>query len=201
VLDAAIELFAARGLEGASMEAIAEASGVSKATIYKHWPDKDALCLEVVVRLNGIDHERPAFDSGDLRADLIDLLRYKPPEQATNLRDRLMPHLMGYAARNRKFGTAWRSRVVEPQRAEIAALLRRGVNQGLFAPSLDVSLATALLLGPVIYSKVFGADPGRHEDLSEGTVDAFWRAFARQAGGDLPAHCARVEPRLQHSGS
>ena len=39
---------AERGVEGSSMDAIAEASGVSKATIYKHWADKDALLLEMV---------------------------------------------------------------------------------------------------------------------------------------------------------
>ena len=36
VLDAALELFAERGIDATSMDAIAEASGVSKATIYKH---------------------------------------------------------------------------------------------------------------------------------------------------------------------
>ena len=45
VLDAAIGLFAEYGIDATSMDAIAEASSVSKATIYKHWPDKDALCF------------------------------------------------------------------------------------------------------------------------------------------------------------
>ena len=36
VLDAALALFAERGIEGASMDAVAEHSGVSKATIYKN---------------------------------------------------------------------------------------------------------------------------------------------------------------------
>ena len=48
VLDAAVQLFSERGIDATSMDAIAEASGVSKATIYKHWQDKDALCLEVM---------------------------------------------------------------------------------------------------------------------------------------------------------
>ncbi len=43
VLDAAVQLFSDRGIDATSMDAIAETSGVSKATIYKHWPDKDAL--------------------------------------------------------------------------------------------------------------------------------------------------------------
>ena len=50
VLLAAVHLFAEQGIEATSMDSIAEASGVSKATIYKHWQDKDALCLEVGAR-------------------------------------------------------------------------------------------------------------------------------------------------------
>ena len=50
VLAAALELFCERGIDTTSMDAIAEKSGVSKATIYKHWADKAALCLDVLAR-------------------------------------------------------------------------------------------------------------------------------------------------------
>src|SRR5450432_266737 len=78
VLDAAIELFSERGIDATSMDSIAEASGVSKATIYKHWQDKDALGLEVMGHLHGLDEEPPVFDSTDFRADLIAQLQYQP---------------------------------------------------------------------------------------------------------------------------
>ena len=68
VLEAAGRLFAEHGIDGTSMDAIAESSGVSKATIYKHWPDKGALCLEVMSSLHDVDPV-PAFaPSGDPRA-------------------------------------------------------------------------------------------------------------------------------------
>src|SRR5262249_33286202 len=104
VLDAALKLFAERGIDATSMDAIAEASGVSKATIYKHWSDKDELCLEALAYLHGGDQPCPVFDSGDVRADLIALLGYQPPQQHSDLRMRIMPHLMAYAARNPSFG-------------------------------------------------------------------------------------------------
>src|ERR1700710_1853744 len=78
VLNAAVELFSERGIDATSMDAIAETSGVSKATIYKHWPDKDNLCLEVLSYLHGLDEEPPVFNSGDYRADLIAQLQYQP---------------------------------------------------------------------------------------------------------------------------
>ena len=61
VLNAAVELFSERGIDATSMDAIAETSGVSKATIYKHWPDKDSLVLEVMGYLHGLDEDPAIF--------------------------------------------------------------------------------------------------------------------------------------------
>ena len=49
VLEAALELFVERGIETTTMDALAAASGVSKATIYKHWPEgKEPLLMELL---------------------------------------------------------------------------------------------------------------------------------------------------------
>jgi TetR/AcrR family transcriptional repressor of mexJK operon len=48
ILDAAMTLFPARGYDGASMEAIAQAAGVSKLTLYSHFADKEALFAAAV---------------------------------------------------------------------------------------------------------------------------------------------------------
>ena len=179
VLDAALHLFAARGIEATSMDAIAEASGVSKATIYKHWPDKDALCLEALAHLLGEDQPRPVFDSGNVRADLIAVLGYQPPAQHAELRLRIMPHLFAYAARNPSFGELWRARVFEPPRAQLTQLLERAIAQGQLPRGLDRNLALGLLLGPMMYfhlmKRLKSETP---EDLPAQVVAAFWKAHA-----------------------
>jgi AcrR family transcriptional regulator len=179
VLDAALKLFAARGIDATSMDAIAEESGVSKATIYNHWADKDALCLEAMAYLLGQDQPRPVFDSGDVRADLIALLSYQPPRQHSDLRMRIMPHLWAYAARNPTFGEAWRQRVFDPPRAQVAQLLERGIARGQLPRSLDRALALALLLGPLLYCRMLERIQGEvPQDLPEHVVDVFWKAHA-----------------------
>ena len=62
-----------RGIEGTSVDEIAQVSGVSKATIYKHWQSKDVLCIEAISRLKC---DLPVFDSGHPRADAAALLRH-----------------------------------------------------------------------------------------------------------------------------
>lgn len=52
IIDAAQNLFSERGIDGASIEAIAAASGVSKVTVYRHFPDKAAIFLSMILREN-----------------------------------------------------------------------------------------------------------------------------------------------------
>src|SRR5438874_12822124 len=86
VLDTAAELFAQRGIDGTSVDAIAAASKVSKATIYKHWADKEALCLEVLVHVHRLDEEPPETDSGNLNEDMVAFLSYDQTQNRTDLR-------------------------------------------------------------------------------------------------------------------
>ena len=87
VLDAAVALFAERGIDGTSMDAIARASGVSKATIYKHWPNKDALALEMLDHLHRLD-DWPDTQSRDVVADITELLARRPSPRTAALRAR-----------------------------------------------------------------------------------------------------------------
>jgi AcrR family transcriptional regulator len=178
VLEAATKLFAERGIDATSVDAIAAASGVSKATVYKHWADKDALCLEVLVHVHELDEGPPELDSGDLREDLKAFLKYEPSPKKAAIQKRLMPHLIAYSARNEQFGRAWRARVMERSRDFLRKLLRRGVDRGMLPVVLDEELGVALLLGPMMYRHIFGSSVDR-EWLAEGAVNSFWKAHAR----------------------
>jgi AcrR family transcriptional regulator len=176
VLRAAGELFAERGIEGASMDAIAAMSGVSKATIYKHWADKEALLLEVLAEMSGV-RGRPSFDSGNTRADILAVLSYHPPQDA-GLRERLLPHLISYSATHREFGHTWRSKVMEPPRRELTHLLKLGIRKRELSSAVDMDLSLALLLGPLMYWHIFlRAEMQDPAALAKGVVDSFWRAY------------------------
>lgn len=179
VLEAAVELFAERGIDATSVDAIASASRVSKATIYKHWADKDALALEVLGYLHGLDKGPPLQDTGDLKADLKAFLMYEAPKKKGELLKRLLPHLIAYSARNEEFGRAWRVQVMDRARTALRNYLRRGIERGDLPAVLDMELGVALLLGPMMYRHIFGPAIDRTW-LAEGTVESFWKAHARK---------------------
>jgi AcrR family transcriptional regulator len=179
VLTAAVDLFSERGIDATSMDAIAEASGVSKATIYKHWPDKDRLVLEVMGYLHGLDEEPPEFNSGDFRADLIAQLQYQPAADRRAMREKMMPHMIAHASGNPVLGAAWRARVVEPARVALANLIRRGAKRGILRSGIDPEVGIALLLGPMMYRHVFTRKMGQRgpRNLEVQVADAFLAAY------------------------
>lgn len=182
VIRAALELFGERGIEATSMDAIAQSAGVSKATIYNHWADKEALLMEVMLYVHGLDEEREKIDSGDVYRDLVTVLCRRPPGHLDAARSRITPALIAYSAVHQEFGKEWRHRVMEPPRQEIRRLLRRGVEQGLLRANLDVELGVALLLGPMLYSHIFQKEgKAVAADFGRGVVEAFWRGHARNA--------------------
>jgi AcrR family transcriptional regulator len=197
VLDAALELFAERGIERTSMDAIAEKSGVSKATIYKHWADKEALLLEVMAHVHKTC-DRPQLDKGSTRQNLIAILRHKlaeKPGEDAALRERLMPHLMAYSAYNPKFGDAWRSTIMGPARREIRQVLTRAVENGEFPSNLNHDAAVSLLLGPMLYRHIFEkSSPVPPDDLAVTVVDVFQSAFGM---AQKSAAAKRTAPRSQ----
>lgn len=180
VLDAALRLFAAEGIDATSMDAIASASGVSKATIYKHWRDKDALCLEAVASLHDVE-EPSATRTGDHRADIVAVLKRQPQAGRRDICARLMPHLAAYAARNPEFGKTWRASMLAPSRVQLTQLLKDAIAEGSLPEDLNLNVSVALLMGPMIYGHLMAAMDGKlPEDMAERVVGSFWRAHSRQ---------------------
>jgi AcrR family transcriptional regulator len=181
VLRAALDLFGERGIDATSMDAIAQASGVSKATIYNHWSDKEALLLEVMEMIHGLDREPEEVNSGDILRDLTYILTRRPPDEFDAVRARLMPAMIAYSAVHHEFGKAWRHRVMEPARLCLRHVLLNGIGRGLLPKDLDIEVAISLLLGPVLYTHIFQKDrlPNTAPDIGPKSAEAFWRAHAQ----------------------
>jgi AcrR family transcriptional regulator len=179
VLKTALTLFCERGIESASMDAIARASGVSKATIYNHWPDKEALLLEVVEMIHGLDRPPQHFDSGNLLTDLTWILTRKPPGEFEAQRNRMTASIISYAKLHNEFGKAWRTRAMEPARKAIAKAIRHAMGRGELSPQMDLKVIEAMLLGPLVYSHIFQSRRKTAQpEMGPKIAEAFVRAYA-----------------------
>ncbi|MBB2909858.1 AcrR family transcriptional regulator [Streptosporangium becharense] len=73
IFQATLELLAAKGYQGLTVEGVAERSGVNKTTIYRWWPSKAALLAAALVESDLLATDPP--DTGSLRGDLEALVR------------------------------------------------------------------------------------------------------------------------------
>jgi AcrR family transcriptional regulator len=176
VLSTALKLMGDRGIEGTSVDEIAEVSGVSKATIYKHWASKEALCIEAISRLKC---DLPVFDSGKPRADVTELLRHLALTKKPEAFSRIWPRVIGYAASNPAFAKAFRARIADGRRAQLARLLQRAIDRGELRAGFDVGIAMDTLLGPILYRRFIQA--AVPPELPEYVVDSFWRLNAPES--------------------
>jgi AcrR family transcriptional regulator len=68
ILRAAIDVLTSEGLDAVTHHRLADITGYSRATIYKHWPTRNALFVDAFSYRPSGEHHVP---TGDLRADLI----------------------------------------------------------------------------------------------------------------------------------
>jgi len=177
VIQAALALFCERGIDSTSMDAIAASSGVSKATIYNHWADKEALLMEVMLYVNGANREAEEVNTGDLQRDLATVLSWRPPGELEEARVRITPMFIAYAAVHPEFGAAWRQRIMEPGRKALRQILARGIESGELPVDLDFDFGIALLMGPMLYRHILGKNSAsKLEDIGPQVAEAFCRA-------------------------
>lgn len=70
----AVQLLLERGFDGMTVDDVAEAAGVGKATIYRRWASKEQLANDAMAQL--FDLEIPDADTGSIAGDLRQVYRY-----------------------------------------------------------------------------------------------------------------------------
>src|SRR3954464_15765518 len=68
-LTAATRILRRDGYSHLTMERVASESGVAKTTLYRHWPTKAALCMDLYLDVAGRELHDP--DTGDVGRDLL----------------------------------------------------------------------------------------------------------------------------------
>jgi AcrR family transcriptional regulator len=168
ILAAAGELMLEGGVNAASMEAIAERAGVSKATIYKWWPSRGAVALDgflaqaqdtIAVPEGLSTREGLRFQVGAL----IELFRDTPSGP-------LMRALVSQAECDPEIARAVRERWLAPRRAVAYGIIRDGMASGELRPDVDVSVVSDQLFAPIYHRLIFGHEP-LDDQLADRLVD------------------------------
>jgi AcrR family transcriptional regulator len=149
IMSAALDLFAEAGPAGLCMEQVAARAGVGKATIYRRWPGKEDMLLDGLTVLAA---PLPTPQGKSVRADLTALLDAACRDAADPRRVRLAALLQGEGRQYPRLKARYLETVVQPRRAAIRSVLRRGVATGELREDTDIEAAQYLLNGAVLAS-------------------------------------------------
>jgi AcrR family transcriptional regulator len=168
ILAAAGDLLLGHGLDEVSMDAVARHAGVSKATIYRWWPTKEALALDTLYHEWDPTHEA-AGETGSLRSDLLSHLRPWVRRARKRPAARIIAALVAEVHKNPQFADRYRAQFVEPRREPPRTLLRKAIERGEI-PAVDTELALDLIFGP-IYHRLLHAHAPLNDRFIENVVD------------------------------
>jgi TetR/AcrR family transcriptional regulator, mexJK operon transcriptional repressor len=192
ILEAARVTFLAEGF-GVSMDAVAAAAGTTKATVYKHFGNKEALFIAVI----GSELDRALDEparlvvsrlalSSDLRECLVSACRAWVAGIAAAEMIDLRNLVVGEARRFPELGEAWRERGPQRFHPVIAEALRRLTEQRRLSIH-DIDLAVLQLSGLVVSPNlVYGGygdpvDAETRDRLITSGVDMFVNQYQYRA--------------------
>lgn len=176
VLHVARALFAKGGYAAATVEGVAARAGVAKTTIYRWWPNRAALLVEVLVEEAAA--AAPPPDGGDplraLRAEMRSIA-----VAANGFSGRLLTSLLGQAQQDPDVRTALLQGLFYPRREASAEAIRRAQAAGALRSDAPPQVAVDLFFGPLFF-RVFV----RHAPVTDAFVR---RVFEDVVAGLRPA--------------
>lgn len=159
VLKAAADLLDGRGGPAAvTIEKIAARAKVAKTTVYRWWPSKIAIFMDVYeeVRANGLPG---LVDSGSLEGDLRRVLRGLLRLFRTTVAGAAVTGMITEAQSDRQSATLFRQQFVARGRVLAQQALERAKFRGDLPPDFDIELAIDVMSGAIWYRLLLGHAP------------------------------------------
>lgn len=141
IIDAAIEVLVREGYDRLSMEGVATAAGVGKATVYRRWASKADLVIDALATL------KPALDnidSGTLDGDIELMIAASCSPYSQRLLQ-VMVSICSALPREPDLLDAFKTRFTESRIARITEMLERARQRGELGPDIDVDIAASIV--------------------------------------------------------
>jgi len=153
ILAATIDLLEQQSLREVTADAIAQRAGVSKATIYKWWPNKTLVALDAF--LARIQSVVAVPDTGCTRDD-IELQLKAVIAFYTTSQGRLFRQFIAEGQSDPELLASFRERFLVSRRDTVRVIWQRGIERGDIRGDLDSDLVIDLIYGPVIWRLLAG---------------------------------------------
>jgi AcrR family transcriptional regulator len=157
VLSAAGAILQRDGYAGLTMERVAAESAVAKTTLYRRWPTKAALCMELYLDVAGRELRDP--DTGEVALDLKQIA-----ETVVNLQRKTVagPAFIGLIAEAQVSPgtrTAFLAEFADRRREITRKVLRRAIERRQLRADTDIDLVIDVIGGATTFRLLQGHAP------------------------------------------
>jgi AcrR family transcriptional regulator len=173
VMDAALSLVEEGGYPAATIEEIAARSGVAKTTIYRWWPSRPALIVDLLLQIAAVAAPPPAGPDA-MRALRTELSRIAKSVAA--LPGRLLVSLASEGQNDPEVRIALKKGLFQPRRKATAKVVRQAQASGALRGDVPPDVIIDLLYGPIFYRRLLRQEPA---------TDAFVRQVFENAMAGL----------------
>ena len=161
----------ASGYEGLTMDRVAERASVGKAALYRRWPSKREMLVDLVGPLATSAVLPP--DTGSLRGDIRAIAEDAIALLANPLIRGVIQSLVAQARLSPDLADVLTERFRNPRRQAGDGMLRRAIERGEIPPDTDLEIAQDLIGGPLyLRGIILGEEfpPGYAERLTDAVL-------------------------------
>ena len=189
ILKATLYLLARQPLRRITTDAIAQRAGVSKATIYKWWPNKSMVALDAY--LADMTEQVASPDTGSAEMDFTLQLKSVTAFYTSPL-GRLFGQFLAEGQSDPEFLALFRERFLYARRDAARVMWQRGVERGEIRDDIDSDTVLDLIYGPLVFRMLAGHGP-MNEVEAEKVVNAVFGGLRRQPAGAARKPARAVE--------
>jgi AcrR family transcriptional regulator len=157
VLSAAARILRTEGYARLTMERVAAESGAAKTTVYRRWPTKAALCMDLYLDVAGRELHDP--DTGSIAGDLRHIANTVIRLQTRTVAGQAFIGLIAEAQVNPATREAFLAEFAERRREVTRRVLRRAIERGEVRRGTDVDLVIDALGGATTFRLLQGHAP------------------------------------------
>src|SRR5512147_1759521 len=161
ILDAAVQLLAANGPEGVTINAVARRSGVARASIYLRYPSRQVMLAAALRTAMG---REPYRLTGEIEADLRQGAAQAQGVFATASFRAILPEVVRGLLDQSGAADGITSDMVAPNRRPIAEAYRRSAAAAGLRTDIDPDLPFKTILGAVLMSLLADGEPPTHDE-------------------------------------
>jgi AcrR family transcriptional regulator len=175
ILKATLHLLERQPLRKVTADAIARRAGVSKATIYKWWPNKSLVALDAYLAEMSELVIMP--DTGSAELDFSNQLKSVMAFYTSPL-GRLFGQFLAEGQSDPAFLSLFRERFLYARRNAARVMWQRGVDRGEIRKEIDSDLVLDLIYGPMIF-RLLAGHGSLHESESAALVEVVFSGLKR----------------------